>query len=206
VAALAERTLDQRFELVPRPAWLLRCAQTDWNLAQFDLSLSAHARRGQRLKQLLRRWRSAPAWRPARWGLAALVAVQLVGLNGAAWHERSCLNAKQQALGQTLQQGFPQVALVLDAPVQMRRELNRLQQASGTLSGSDLEAMLGALAQAAPGELAAPTALAYTTGEGRFSGWRASEDQLRTLQQSLQGSGWRARLEGNELTLQPTGR
>jgi general secretion pathway protein L len=204
VAALAERTLDQRFELVARPAWLLRCALSDWNLAQFGLRLSASARRGQRWLQQLRRWRSAPAWRPARWGLAALVAVQLVGLHGAAWHERSSLDAKQQALRQTLQKGFPQVGLVLDAPLQMRRELARLQQASGRLSGSDLEAMLGALAQAAPDERVAPTALAYTPGEGRFSGWLANEEQARALQQSLQGSGWRARWDGNELTLQPT--
>ncbi|MDP2221129.1 MAG: type II secretion system protein GspL [Hydrogenophaga sp.] len=206
VASLAERALDQRFELVPRPQWLLQCAQSDWNLAQFDLSLSSGARRGQRFKQQLRRWRSAPAWRPARWGLAALVAVQLVGLNGAAWSERSSLDAKQQALRQALQQGFPQVSLVLDAPLQMRRELTRLQQASGTLSAGDLETMLGALAQAGPGDLPVPTTLGYTPGEGRFSGWRASEDQVRTLQQRLEQNGWRARFDGKELTLQPTER
>ena len=206
VASLAERALDQRFELVPRPQWLLQCAQSDWNLAQFDLSLSSGARRGQRFKQQLRRWRNAPAWRPARWGLAALVAVQLVGLNGAAWSERSSLDAKQQALRQALQQGFPQVSLVLDAPLQMRRELTRLQQASGTLSAGDLETMLGALAQAGPGDLPVPTTLGYTPGEGRFSGWRASEDQVRTLQQRLEQNGWRARFDGKELTLQPTER
>lgn len=206
VAALAERTLDQRFELVPRPVWLLQCAQSDWNLAQFDLSLSSGARRGQRFKQHLRRWRSAPAWRPARWGLAALVAAQLVGLNVAAWSERSRLEAKQHAMRQVLQQGFPQVALVLDAPLQMRRELTRLQQASGTLSAGDLETMLGALAQATPGDVPVATALSYTTGESRFSGWRASEDQVRALQQSLERNGWRARFDSDELTLQPTER
>ncbi|MDP2419180.1 MAG: type II secretion system protein GspL [Hydrogenophaga sp.] len=206
VASLAERALDQRFELVSRPQWLLQCAQTDWNLAQFDLSLSSGARRGQRFKQQLRRLRSAPAWRPARWGLAALVAVQLVGLNGAAWSERSSIDAKQQAMRQALQQGFPQVSLVLDAPLQMRRELTRLQQASGTLSTGDLETMLGALSQAAPGDLPVPTTLGYTLGEGRFSGWRASEDQVRALQQRLEQNGWRARFDGKELTLQPTER
>lgn len=206
VAALAERSLDQRFELVPRHSWLLQCAQSDWNLAQFDLSLSSGARRGQRLKQHLRRWRSAPAWRPARWGLAALVVVQLVGLNAAAWSENSAIEAKQQAMRQVMQQGFPQVALVLDAPLQMRRELTRLQQASGTLSAGDLETMLGALAQAAPGGTAVPTTIGYTPGEGRFGGWRASEDQVRALQQRLEQSGWRARFDGTDLTLQPAER
>jgi general secretion pathway protein L len=203
VAGQAEKVLQQRFELVSPPAWLLRCAQSDWNLAQFDLSLSAGARRGQRLKRSFRQWRNAPAWRPARWGFAALLGVQLVGLNAAAWHERSALGAKQQAVTQTLQKTFPQVTLVLDAPVQMQREVARLQQASGALSAGDLETLLAAIDQAAAGEALIPSVIAYSTGEGRFSGWRASEDQLRALQQTLERSGWRVRFDGNELALRP---
>lgn len=203
VAELAERVLQQRFELVARPAWLLRCAQSDWNLAQFDLSLSAGVRRSQRLRRTLRQWRSAPAWRPARWGLAALVGAQLLGLNAAAWHERSVLSAKQEAVQQMLQTSFPQVTLVLDAPVQMQRELARLQQASGALTPGDLEALLTAIDQAANGESMVPSSIEYTQGEGRFKGWRASEDQVRALQQSLERNGWRVRFDGNEITLRP---
>lgn len=203
VAGQAEQVLQQRFELVAQPAWLLRCAQSDWNLAQFDLSLSAGARRSQRLKRSLRQWRNAPAWRPARWGLAALLGVQLVGLNAAAWHERSALDTKQRAVVQTLQKTFPQVTVVLDAPVQMQREVARLQQASGALSAGDLETLLAVIDQAAAGEALIPSVIAYGTGEGRFSGWRASEDQLRALQQSLERNGWQVRFNGNELALRP---
>jgi len=203
VTALAEQACNQRFELMPRPAWLLRCAQSDWNLAQFDLSLSSGARRGQRLRQTLREWRSAPAWRPARWGLAALVAAQLLGLNAAAWHERSSLDSKRQAVKQTLQQTFPQVTLVMDAPLQMQRELALLQQASGNLSTSDLETMLAALALATPGATVAPARVDYSGGEGRFGQWSAPEEQLRSLQQALQTSGWQARLESSVLSLRP---
>ncbi|MDP2017733.1 type II secretion system protein GspL [Hydrogenophaga sp.] len=203
VAAVAERVLNQRFELVALPQWLLRCAQSDWNLAQFDLSLSAGARRGQRWRRSLRRWLSAPEWRPARWGVAALVVVHLVGLNTAAWHERSMLAAKQQAVRQALQQAFPQVTLVLDAPVQMQRELARLQQASGMLSSADLETLLGAIDQASGGQSFMPATIAYTPGDGRFSGWRATEDQLRALQQALERGGWRVRFDGNELSINP---
>ncbi|MBA4261910.1 MAG: general secretion pathway protein GspL [Comamonadaceae bacterium] len=203
ITALAEQVCNQRFDLMPPPAWLLRCAQSDWNLAQFDLSLSSGARRGQRLRQTLRQWRSAPAWRPARWGLAALLAVQLLGLNAAAWHERSSLDAKRQAVRQTLQQTFPNVTLVLDAPLQMQRELALLQQASGSLSTGDLETMLAALAQAAPGEPATPGSADYSESEGRFGQWTAPEEQLRSLQQALQASGWQARFDGSTLSLRP---
>jgi general secretion pathway protein L len=207
VAALAEQVFNQRFELVSRSDWLLQCAQSDWNLAQFDFSLTSGARRGQRLRQNLRRWRSSPAWRPARWGLAALVAVQLLGLNVAAWSERNSLQTKQAAVRQTLQQSFPQVSLVLDAPVQMQRELSKLQQASGVLSSGDLETMLGALATGAAGSnVSAPSTVGFIPGEGKFGGWQTDEQSLRGLQQSLDQSGWRTQFDGNELTLRPSNR
>jgi general secretion pathway protein L len=202
VSGLAERVFNQRFDLISKPSWLLQCAQSDWNLAQFDLSLSAGARRGQRLRQTLRRLRSAPEWRAARWGLSALVAVQLLGLNLAAWSERNSLSAKQQAVTQTLQQTFPQVTLVLDAPVQMQRELARLQQASGELSNNDLEAMLGALAQNNPIEGAAPGSVNFTTGELRAGAWALDDAGLGAVQGALERSGWRVRSDGAELTLQ----
>jgi general secretion pathway protein L len=131
----------------------------------------------------------------------ALLGVQLVGLNAAAWHENNTLQAKQQAIRQTLLQSFPQVTLVLDAPVQMQRELLRLQQSAGALSTGDLETLLGAIEQASSGESLSPGAINHTPGEGRFSGWRATADQLRALQQTLERAGWRVRLDGNELTV-----
>lgn len=198
VAAQAEQALDRRLAPVPLHNWLLRAAQSDWNLAQFDLSLSSSARRGQRLRQALRQFRTAPAWRPARWGLAALLVAQLLGLNVAAWQERSSLDAKRQAVRQTLQQTFPNVTLVLDAPLQMQRELAQLQQAGGQLSGRDLEAMLSALGSSGPGTAA--QRLVYSPGELRLQG---PEDQLRAQAQALQGGAWNAQIDGQALRLRP---
>ncbi|WP_372659313.1 type II secretion system protein GspL [Hydrogenophaga sp.] len=202
VVALAEHALNENFEPLPLADWLLRCAQSDWNLAQFDFSLSSGARRGQRWRQLFRQLRSAPAWRPARWGLTALVAVQLAGLNAAAWHERGALKAKEQAIQQTLRQSFPQITLVLDAPVQMQRELARMQKAGGALTASDLETMLAALDRA-PDAPVAPGSIQFSTGEGRFKGWPPGDTGLQTLQQALQNKGWQAQLEGEQLSLRP---
>lgn len=202
VSELAERAMQRHFDPVPPEQWLLRAGQSDWNLAQFDLSLSSNARRSQRLRRAWRQFRSAPAWRPARWGLVALVAAQLFGLNVAAWQESSGLQAKQAAVRDTLTRTFPQVTLVVDAPVQMQREVARLQQASGQLSSSDLETLLGAIDRAAGTEPVSPTRIAYDANGLRLSGWRAGEEQVRALQQALQTAGWRARFDGNELTLQ----
>lgn len=206
-AAQAEQCFDQRFTLLTLPDWLLRCAQSDWNLAQFDLSQSNSARRGQRLRQFWRELRSAPAWRPARWGLVALVAVQLIGVNAAAWQERRSLRSKQQSLSQVLQATFPDVKLVLDAPVQMQRELSNMRQARGQLSTGDLEAMLSAIAKASVEEPAVLRSIQYQRqangGEGLFSGDASAATVWPKLQAALRRAGWDTAVQDNSITLSP---
>jgi general secretion pathway protein L len=202
-AGQAEETLNQRFELVPQAEWLLRCAQSSWNLAQFDLRRSNSARRGQRWRQVWRDVRSAPAWRPARWGMGVLAVVHLLGINTAAWQERRELAAKQAAVQNTLKQAFPDVGLVLDAPLQMQRELHRLQQAGGQLAMHDLEAMLSAVALAAAEQPLAVEKIRYDGTTAYFDGGSAADIPWSALQDSLQRSGWRVSREGNELGLSP---
>lgn len=206
-AAQAEQCFDQRFTLLTLPNWLLRCAQSDWNLAQFDLSLSNSARRGQRLRQFWRQLRSAPAWRPARWGLAALVAVQLIGINAAAWQERRALKTKQQAVGQILQTTFPNVTLVLDAPVQMQRELSNMLQSSGQLSTLDLEAMLSAIARASAKEPVALRSIQYQRqangGNGQFVADESAAGVWPSLQAALRRAGWETTVQDASISLSP---
>lgn len=198
VAEQAERVLDRRVEPVPMHSWLLRCAQSDWNLAQFDLSLSGRARRGQHLRQALRQFRSAPAWRPARWGLVALLASLLLGLNATAWQERRSLAAKRDTLRQTLQQTYPHVTLVLDPVLQMERELQRQQQASGQLAPRDLEAMLSALGQQP--QALSPVHLTFSPGELKL---QAPLEQLGPLANALPANAWQADVIGDALILRP---
>ena len=201
VAAQAERTLDRRLDLLPLHLRLLRAAQGEWNLAQFDLSLSGHARRGQRLKQSLRQFVSAPEWRPARWGLVVLLLSLLGGINALAWMERNSLKAKKDAVSQVLQKTFPEVTLVLDAPAQMRRALVQLQQSSGVLSNDDLEAMLAATAAVAPE--ASPGSIDFAPGDAKLGTWTVPEDRLQVLMQALNARGWQASLDGSTLRIRP---
>lgn len=207
LAALAEQCMDQRVELLSLPNWLLRAAQTGWNLAQFDLSLSNSARRGQRWRQTWREWRSAPAWKAARWGVAALVVAQLVGVNAAAWQEKRALNAKKQALERILQNTFPSVKLVVNAPVQMQREVSLLRQSSGQLSTQDLEAMLAGLAQASAEQPLALRSLQYQAqsggSEGNFASSAPVGDAWPALQGALNRAGWQASLQDATVTLRP---
>jgi general secretion pathway protein L len=128
----------------------VKSSQSDWDLAQGEWAQGPL----QRLqRQVLLAWQTvlhAPAWKPVRWGVVALIALQVLGLNALAWRERSALNAQQESLQSILKTTFPSVTLVIDAPLQMQREVDALQQKSGAASSTDLEPLLAALAGVLP--------------------------------------------------------
>jgi general secretion pathway protein L len=128
----------------------VKSSQSDWDLAQGEWAQGPL----QRLqRQVLAAWQTvshAPAWKPVRWGVVALIALQVLGLNALAWRERSALNAQQASLQSILKTTFPSVTLVIDAPLQMQREVDALQQKSGSASSTDLEPLLAALAGVLP--------------------------------------------------------
>lgn len=201
VAAMAEQVLQQKLELQqPAQRWL-QAAQSGWDLAQFDFASSQRARA---LKKLAGGWGEllrAPQWRPARWAAAALVVVNLVGLNAWAWKERSALDAKRAAVRATLTQAFPHIKTVVDAPLQMEREVAALRQVTGGSSGRDLESMLAALTTVAP---ARPIAgLEYTGNELRVRGLAGSPEEARPLAAGLKALGYAATLQGDTLLVRP---
>ncbi|AEG94651.1 type II secretion system protein GspL [Ramlibacter tataouinensis] len=201
VAAQAEQLLQQPVTLqLPAQRWLL-AAQSRWDLAQFDFASSLRARRLKKLAtggaELLR----APQWRPARWGAALLVAANLVGLNAWAWKERAALDDKRERVREVLTQTFPQVKVVVDAPVQMEREVAALRRATGASSGRDLEAMLSALASLGAGQPAG--GIEYNGSELRVKGLGWNTEQARRAAASLKGQGYAVALQGDTLVVSP---
>jgi general secretion pathway protein L len=204
VAALAEQVLQRQPALQQAPQRWLHSAQSAWDLAQFEFSSSGRARA---LKKLGTAWAdllAAPQWRPARWGALALVVLNLVGLNAWAWRERAALEDKRDAVRRTLTQTFPQVKVVVDAPVQMEKEVAALRQLTGATSGRDLEAMLGALSTAAPPQRPI-SALDFTGGELRVKGLALSADEARTAAAALRSLGYTATPQGEAIVIAPAG-
>ena len=203
VAALAEQVLQHRPLLQQSAERWVRAAQSEWNLAQFELSSS-----GQAIKRLGAMWGdvvASPQWRPARWGAIALVVLNLVGLNAWAWRERSALDTKREAMRRALTDTFPNVKVVVDAPVQMEREVAALRQATGVASGRDLEAMLGALALALPPQRIA-TGIDYANGELRVRGLGLGTDESRNVAASLGSYGYNVAASGDALVVTPGAR
>lgn len=204
VAALTEQVLHRQPVLQQAPQRWVQSAQSAWDLAQFEFSSSGRARA---LKKLGTAWAdllAAPQWRPARWGLVLLVAINLLGLNAWAWRERSGLAEKREAIRRTLTQTFPQVKVVMDAPVQMEREVASLRQLTGATSGRDLEAMLGALSTSSPPQRPVG-ALEFSGGELRVKGLAYTPDEARTVAAALKGQGYSSVLQGETLVLTQEG-
>jgi general secretion pathway protein L len=89
---------------------------------------------------------------------------------------------------------------VVDAPVQMARELALLRQTAGATSARDLEAMLSVLGSVLPPGQAA-TALDFAPGGAKLKGLPSGSDSA--IADKLRASGYSVRAEGNQLILQP---
>ena len=202
VAELAESLLGRTVPLQPAAQRWLDGLASPWDLAQFDFATTGRARAGKQLSEGARMLWRAPRWRAARWGAGLLVAAQLIGVNAWAWKERNALDAKRQAVQQVLTSTFPAVQLVVDAPLQMQREVAALQQATGGVTPADLEPMLATLALNLPAGRVA-TAIDYSGGQLRLRGLGLSVSELDALNRQMAPRGYQTRGEGDVLLMQP---
>ena len=149
VAAPAERWLGRAVTVQSQSEHLLLAARSLWNVLQFELTP-----RSKGLYAVTDQWRRimGPQWRPARVGVLALLATQVLGLNLWAWQQQHLVKSKRASMTQILKQAHPQVVTVLDAPVQMRRETEALRAQAGQAGGNDLESLMAVVASAWPPE------------------------------------------------------
>ena len=187
VAAAAERWLGQPVAVLTEAERRVAACRDAIDLRQFDL-----APRHRGLRALRDVWRrlQGPHWRWARRGVVALVVVQLVGLNAWAWRQEQTLVERRQAMNELLRSTHPGVRSVLDAPLQMQRETERLRAAAGKPADGDFEVLLGAAAAAWPeGAGPAPT-LRFEPGRLTVAapGW--GEAQLSQFTERLRGAGF----------------
>jgi general secretion pathway protein L len=201
VAEAAESLFGRSVPIVkPADRWL-QAGRSPWDLAQFDLASTGRARASKKLVAIWHALWLTPRWRAARWGLLVLVLAQLIGLNAWAWKERGALDAKRNAVRSVLTQTFPSVKLVVDAPVQMAREVAALQQATGGVASADLEPMLAALAASLPkGRI--PSAIDFSAGQLRLRGLGLQESEVASIATALSSRGYGARSEGDLLLVQ----
>lgn len=198
VASPAERWLGRAVSVQSQSEHMLMAARSLWNLLQFELTP-----RSKGLYALTDQWRRvmSPQWRPARIGVLALVAAQVLGLNLWAWHEKQQVKAKRAEMVQLLKAAHPQVVAVLDAQVQMQKETEALRAQAGQPGDNDLEALMGAVALAWP--LEQPVAALQYDGSTLVltppRGW--GPGQIEDLRGRLGSAGLALELADGRLTV-----
>lgn len=178
---------------------LLRSNSYAGDLAQFDLDFGGSTRTKRLLLNAWQSFAKAPQWRAARWAAIVAIVAQLIGLNAWAYKENRAIAQRQQQSKQVLQTTFPNVPVIVDAPVQMQRELDLLRSNSGALSASDLEALLAS--SAAISGVQNAKSLQFQDKQLRIAGLNLSAEVLTDAQQSLEASGYLLTRDGADLVL-----
>jgi general secretion pathway protein L len=183
----AEHWLGAPVNVMPTPFRLLQASRTLWNLRQFSL---ARKHKGVRAARDFFRELMSPDWRPARYGLVTLLLLQVLGLNLWAWHQRSAMEAKNTAMVKVLQTTFPQIRAVLDARLQMQREVQALRALAGKPGDSDLEPLLQATAMAWPTDRPPVDNLQFKEGQLSLAATGWSDEQIEQFRSQLNAAGW----------------
>jgi len=191
--------VQQQFGRAPRmlsPGQRLwQAQQTDWDLAQGEWAQGRRQRWARFAHELALNLWQAPRWRPARWGLLALLVLNLVGLQWMAWQQRQLQAQLQKDMAMLLTRSFPAVQVVVDAPLQMAREVQALQRAMGQPNAADLEPMLTSLARALPAS-AQLSSVQYSPGELRWQAPAVTNDRIEAAREPLRQQGYQLVADG----------
>ena len=196
-SATAERFNTWRIEVVTAVQRYAKAGASNWDLAQFEFAAHGSARWLQKANRLWQTFAKGEAWKPARWSLALLVLAQCVGVNVAAWQLNAQVKLQRDLQKSILTQSFPNVTVV-DAPLQMAKELERLQRNSGAVSSRDLEWVLQAVGAALPAGQSISN-LDYQVqgnGETRLQGLQLTEAQNNEFAKALRNQGLDAQPSG----------
>jgi general secretion pathway protein L len=136
--------------------------------------------------------------------LWALLLVQVLGLNLYAYQSQAAVNQERRAMQAVFTNTFPKVQAVVDAPVQMQREVDQLRQRSGQLAQDDAEVMLSTLMQTANFP-AASTAVHYQGGELKIEGLQLSSTALADLTRAMEARGYQLQAQGAGLSMRAKG-
>ncbi len=200
-AAAAEQWLGARVMVMTQDQRALQAARSLWNLRQFDL---ARRNRGARAFRDFVRQFFSPAWRTARYGLAALVLANIAGLNLWAWHQRGAIETKRAAIQSLVKVAYPGVSendIQRDAAAVMQRESQALRTLAGKPGDADLEPMLQAAASAWPADRPPVENLRYEPGKLTLSAGGWSPAQIEQFRSLLLPAGWQVEATEGRLTL-----
>jgi general secretion pathway protein L len=93
------------------------------------------------------------------------------------------------------------VRAILDAPVQMQKQLDLLRASAGSVGEQDLEALLAAAAMAWPADRPPTEALAFEPGRLTVSAQGWAPNQIDNFRTQLRSEGWQLDASEGKLTI-----
>ncbi len=192
-----EQLLQRRPVMQNAAQRAVAATQSEWDLAQGEWAQGTSQRLMRWLQHAWQTLLHAPAWRSVRVGLVTLLVLQVVGLNAMAWREQRALNQHKAQLHEILTTAFPSVRLVIDAPLQMQREVDTLQRNAGRVTSTDFEPMLAATANALPDGVL-PAQWHFANHVLRAQGLALNASQVSTAQTALKVHHLQMRRESDD--------
>ncbi len=177
---------------------LVQSARYGTNLLQFDL-----VPRSSGSRQMME-WLSAFTGRQWRWvhmGLVAFILAQVLGLYLNAWNLNRHVNLKKTEIEALVRQTFPSIQVVLDAPVQMQKELDRLRNQQGLAGSHDFETLLDVVTSVWPPGKPWAQSIHYESGELRLVIVNWMPDEFEQFKKSSLFQGWSVKMENNTLII-----
>lgn len=162
--------------------WMLA---TQWDLAQHSFASSTADRLRRKWAAGLQAVLYAPEWRAPRYAVIALAAVTVLGLHAQLWQQQRLLTSKQASVAQIAQTAFPHLQIVIDAPLQMQREVDALRHAAGLQSASDFQPLAAAAGAALQASGLAASAVEFSDGALLLRGLGGGDQPVQVLNQHL---------------------
>jgi general secretion pathway protein L len=194
-------TVEQHFarpaQLVSSAQRWLQATQSPWDLAQGEWAQAGWSQWVRWLQQNWRLLRYDSTYHLARVGLVSCVLIYVLGLNAVAWRESQRTENQKAQLSQILKHTFPSVQLVIDAPLQMQREVDTLAQSKGGLLFNDFEPLLSSVS-ALLNEHQKISRIDYATHQLKLQGLTLTPDQISESQQKLSSRGLSLQVDGTQ--------
>jgi general secretion pathway protein L len=114
-------------------------------------------------------------------------------LNLWAWHQRSAIDNRQQAMQGIVRSAFPNANpqdIQRDADAVMQREAQALRTLAGKPGDTDLEPMLQAAATAWPADRPPVDSIRFEPGRLTLSAVGWSDEQIAQFRSLLRPNGW----------------
>lgn len=205
VSALAEKQVGAKVAIRQVSQQLVAAAQSEWNLAQFDMASAGRKGAGEKALLGWQQFALGPAWRPVRWGFIAAILIQFVAINAWAWKEKSLMASKRTQIRQLYAEAFPEQKQIIDPMAQMTRDTAALQQAVGQVTPRDFEVMLSQVSNALP-DGKSPAGVEFKSGELKVKGLTLSSQESNTVSSKLKEAGYAAfsQADGLTVTVAPT--